>query len=65
MNGEGTNQPRLEFSWKDMKLGIIKQDFIYFFGNFSEPPSNHAISSIFPWKFWNLGKHRSLAPLPH
>ena len=34
-------------------------------GNFFEPPSDRAISSIFPWKSWSLGKHHSLVPLTH
>ena len=65
MNGEGTNPPRFEFSRKDMMLGIIEQDFISFLEIFFEPPSDHAISSIFLYQVWNSGKYRSLAPLTH
>ena len=59
MNGEGTNPPRLEFSLKDVKLGITEQHFISFLEIFS---SHHLIMPFLRSCFGNFGVQISIIP---
>ena len=54
MNGERTNPPRLEFFLERYEAWNHRAGLYLLVGNFFEPPSDRAISSIFPWQSWEF-----------